>query len=108
MAASDMQLLMTSQIESGNVQVDVAALPNDQLYPYVSEGLVEDLSEFGSEIDPTVPESLLEGGRVDGRLLFTPFRGNVQLTYYRTDVFDELGLEPPATFADWRTVCQAS
>lgn len=57
MAAGDMQLLMTSQIESGNVQVDVAALPNDSLYPFVSEGLVEDLTDLAPELDPEVPES---------------------------------------------------
>lgn len=107
MAAGDMQLLMTSQIESGNVQVDVAALPNDSLYPFVSEGLVEDLTDLAPELDPEVPESLLDGGTVDGRLLFTPFRGNVMLTYYRTDLFEELGLEPPTDFDGWYDACVA-
>lgn len=75
--------------------------------PFVRLGLIEDLSDLESDIDPAVFDGLIEGGKFDGKLYFVPYRTNVQLTYYRTDIFDELGLEPPADWDDFREACEA-
>jgi trehalose transport system substrate-binding protein len=75
--------------------------------PFVRLGLIEDLTDLEGEIDPEVFDGLIEGGKFDGRLYFVPYRTNVQLTYYRTDVFDELGLMPPTNWAEWRGACEA-
>ena len=107
MQATDMQALLQSQVEAGNVTVDVMAQDNLRMEPFVRLGLIEDLSDLESEIDPEVFRGLIEGGKFDGKLYFVPYRTNVQLTYYRTDILDELGLEPPATWDEWRAACEA-
>jgi multiple sugar transport system substrate-binding protein len=40
----------------------------------------------------------------DGNCYGIPLRGHPQLLYYRKDVFDELGLEPPTTFEELEEV----
>jgi trehalose transport system substrate-binding protein len=107
MLATDMQALLQSQVEAGNVTVDVMAQDNLRMEPFVRLGLIEDLSDLESEIDPEVFDGLIEGGKFDGTLYFVPYRTNVQLTYYRTDILDELGLEPPADWDEWRAACEA-
>ena len=107
MQATDMQALLQSQVEAGNVSVDVMAQDNLRMEPFVRLGLIEDLTDLEDEIDPEVFDGLIEGGRFDGQLFFVPYRTNVQLTYYRTDIFDELELERPSSWEDWRAACEA-
>ncbi|HEY60970.1 MAG TPA: extracellular solute-binding protein [Anaerolineae bacterium] len=107
MQATDMQALLQSQIEADNIYVDVMAQDNLRMEPFVRLSLIEDLTDLESEIDPEVFDGLIEGGKFDGHLYFVPYRTNVQLTYYRTDILDELGLEPPTTWDEWRAACEA-
>jgi trehalose transport system substrate-binding protein len=107
MQATDMQALLQSQVESGNITVDVMAQDNLRMEPFVRLGLIEDLSDLESDIDPAVFQGLIDGGKFDGKLFFVPYRTNVQITYYRTDKFAEIGMEPPTTWDEWREACQA-
>ena len=102
-----MQALLQSQVEAGNVTVDVMAQDNLRMEPFVRLGLIEDLSEYENDIDPEVFDGLIEGGKFDGKLYFVPYRTNVQLTYYRTDILEELGLAPPTNWEEWRAACEA-
>jgi multiple sugar transport system substrate-binding protein len=52
----------------------------------------QDLSRF-SPVD-------VEGSRYDGKLYRLPMRSDVGLLYYRKDLLDEAGLQPPETFDD--------
>jgi ABC-type glycerol-3-phosphate transport system substrate-binding protein len=72
------------------------AQDNLRMEPFVRLNLIEDLSDLEGEIDPAIFEDLVEGGKFDGTLYFVPYRTNVLLTYYRTDIFDELSLERPS------------
>jgi multiple sugar transport system substrate-binding protein len=40
-----------------------------------------------------------------GQLMAFPPNANVQLFFYRSDLYDEAGLEPPVTWADVRAAC---
>jgi trehalose transport system substrate-binding protein len=107
MQATDMQALLQSQVEAGNVTVDVMAQDNLRMEPFVRLGLIEDLSDYESDIDQEVFDGLIEGGKFDGKLFFVPYRTNVQLTYYRTDIFEELNMDPPTNWEEWRAACEA-
>ncbi|RLV79413.1 extracellular solute-binding protein [Streptomyces rapamycinicus] len=78
---------------------DVIEFGNTDTAGYVKDGGLLDISkEFGAwtdstNIDPTAKYSLTIGGKVYGAPLFV----GVRALYYRTDVFKELDLEPPAT-----------
>jgi N,N'-diacetylchitobiose transport system substrate-binding protein len=79
---------------------DVAEFGNTDLAGYVAGGgFAElDLGDWPEAKDllPTV----LDTGKVDGKVYGVPWFVGVRALYYRTDVFQELNLQPPATLAD--------
>lgn len=54
-----------------------------------------------------IPEKAWEGVTFEGNIYGVPIVGNTLHLIYRQDVFDELGLEPPETYADVIEVCNA-
>ncbi|TWP50101.1 extracellular solute-binding protein [Lentzea tibetensis] len=76
---------------------DVAEFGNTDLAGYVSAGGFSDLdlSKWGESKDlvPTV----LDTAKVDGKVYGVPWFVGVRALYYRTDVFAELGIQPPKT-----------
>ena len=76
---------------------DVAEFGNTDLAGYVSAGGFSelDLSKWDESKD-LVP-TILDTAKVDGKTYGVPWFVGVRALYYRTDVFTELGLKPPAT-----------
>ncbi|MFF7386923.1 extracellular solute-binding protein [Streptomyces scabiei] len=78
---------------------DVIEYGNTDTAGYVKDGGLADVTaEFNGwseakDSDPTAKTSVTVEGKVYG----APFFVGVRALYYRTDVFDELGLEPPKT-----------
>ncbi|MFI2783181.1 extracellular solute-binding protein [Streptomyces sp. ALB3] len=76
---------------------DVIEYGNTDTAGYVKDGGLADVSkEFAAwdeakDTDPTAKQSVTVGGKVYGAPLFV----GVRALYYRTDVFEELGVEPP-------------
>lgn len=76
---------------------DVMEYGNTDTAGYVKDGGLEDVTEdFTSwseskDTDPTAKQSVT----VDGKIYGTPYFVGVRALYYRTDVFDELGLDVP-------------
>ncbi|MER6078394.1 extracellular solute-binding protein [Streptomyces sp. NPDC001833] len=81
---------------------DVMEYGNTDTAGYVHDGgLLDVTKDFGAwseakDTDPTARQSVTVGGQVYG----APFYVGVRALYYRTDVFKELGLKPPATMAE--------
>ncbi|NEE02854.1 extracellular solute-binding protein [Phytoactinopolyspora halotolerans] len=72
--------------------------------PYVRAGLVEDLTPYFDE-DPdfrdTFLPSVLEAGQIDGRYYGIPMRTmQPKLMFYNTAVFNEVGVDIPATWQE--------
>ena len=78
---------------------DVMEYGNTDTAGYVKDGgLLDVTKEFGAwseakDTDPTAKQSVT----VDGKIYGSPFYVGVRALYYRTDVFKELGLQPPKT-----------
>ncbi|MFD8232819.1 extracellular solute-binding protein [Streptomyces sp. NPDC059696] len=78
---------------------DVMEYGNTDTAGYVKDGGLLDVTrEFGDwneakDTDPTARQSVT----VDGKLYGAPFYVGVRALYYRTDVFEELGLPVPRT-----------
>ncbi|MDT0381603.1 extracellular solute-binding protein [Streptomyces sp. DSM 42041] len=78
---------------------DVVEFGNTDTAGLVENGALLDVTDAFEEwdetadTDPTARQSVTVQGRVYGAPLFV----GVRALYYRTDVFDDLGLEPPAT-----------
>ncbi|MFF4500273.1 extracellular solute-binding protein [Streptomyces sp. NPDC001401] len=81
---------------------DVMEYGNTDTAGYVKDGgLLDVTKEFGGwsegkDADPTARTSVT----VDGRMYGAPFYVGVRALYYRTDLFRELGLQPPKTMSE--------
>ncbi|MEU6376994.1 extracellular solute-binding protein [Streptomyces sp. NPDC046909] len=81
---------------------DVIEYGNTDTAGYVKDGGLLDVSEeFGAwneakDTDPTAKQSVT----VDGKVYGAPFYVGVRALYYRTDVFEELGLEVPKSMSE--------
>ncbi|MGP2438870.1 extracellular solute-binding protein [Streptomyces sp. JW3] len=81
---------------------DVIEYGNTDTAGYVADGGLADVTaEFGAwdeakDTDPTARRSVTVAGKVYG----APFFVGARALYYRTDLFDDLGLEPPRSLAE--------
>ncbi|MEY9488305.1 N,N'-diacetylchitobiose transport system substrate-binding protein [Streptomyces calvus] len=81
---------------------DLIEYGNTDTAGYVKDGGLADVSkEFAAwdeaeQTDPTARQSVT----VDGKVYGAPYFVGVRALYYRTDVFDELGLDVPRTQAE--------
>lgn len=76
------------------VYADVIWVPK-----FAAAGWLEDLTDYWDEWDSFVPASV-EGGSYAGRIYRVPTQLNGGLLYYRRDLLEEIGADPPVTFAD--------
>ncbi|MEU6145149.1 extracellular solute-binding protein [Streptomyces sp. NPDC047081] len=87
---------------------DVMEFGNTDTAGYVKDGgLLDVTKEFGAwneskDTDPTAKTSVT----VDGKLYGSPFYVGVRALYYRTDVFKDLGLQPPKTMDELATTAR--
>jgi trehalose transport system substrate-binding protein len=86
---------------------DLIAVDVNSLAELVEKGLVQDLSGESHRVPEQALPLLKEVSTLDGRLYFFPFRPNVQITYYDTDRFDDIGVEPPHTWDEIEKVARA-
>jgi multiple sugar transport system substrate-binding protein len=80
---------------------------------YAGQGWLHPVEEFVAETDPSVldlqdfmPRVLEEQSMWDGALYGLPFINAIFALYYRTDIFEELSLEPPKTWEELAIVAQ--
>jgi multiple sugar transport system substrate-binding protein len=103
-------------VQAEQSEFDILNL-NEQWYVQFYEGgLVTPILEIDPEfeLDPNVieyeyatrwdPEIGYSGP--NGEIYGLPINGNIQLFFYRTDLFEEAGLEPPQTWAEVEAAAQ--
>ncbi|HEU0214964.1 MAG TPA: extracellular solute-binding protein [Jiangellaceae bacterium] len=114
--------------EHEGVTIDIEYVPpadaHDRFVTGIAAGLVPDLAEMGTTWTPGFGEqgalapvqqaegvdyvdALVESGTVDGTTYGYPWYADVTALIYRTDVFDQAGVEPPATWDEIRSVGDA-
>ena len=93
-------------VRADRTEIDVFAQDNMSLAALVHRDLVYDLSEYADRIPSAVHTNLVEAGRFGEKLLFMPFRPNVQIAYYNTEAFARYGLAPPRTWGDLLSVAR--
>ncbi|QFZ16446.1 extracellular solute-binding protein [Saccharothrix syringae] len=76
---------------------DVAEFGNTDLAGYVAGGGFAEVDLAGWEDGKDLLPAVLDTAKVDGKVYGVPWFVGVRALYYRTDVFGELGLRPPAT-----------
>lgn len=99
------------------IDADMSLLPQ-----FANEGYFEPLNEYVEESDVLSPDNFIpkvwEDTAVYGppgdyydlsgetRINQIPYQTNVLTLYYRTDLYDEVGLEPPETISDYEQVAE--
>lgn len=104
----NMREALTAEMIAGGGDYDVVSIM-DQWVPSlrnlvqpIGDGIAAqgtDLSDF--------PAAHMRHGMMDGELIGLPVRGHVQLLFYRTDLLEAAGVEPPTTWDEVLTVSAA-
>lgn len=81
----------------GGETPDVAEVGTTWTPEFADAGILADLSGRVQNKDDLV-DSLVTAGELDGKLYGMPWYAGVRSIVYRTDVFEELGIEPPTNW----------
>lgn len=91
--------------ESQSSEVDIYQI--DVIWPGDLAEHFVDLYQYGAkEIAEMHFPAIVENNTVDGRLVGLPWFTDAGLLYYRTDLLDEYGLEPPTTWDELEIAAQ--
>lgn len=94
---------------TGTNSVDVGVFASGWGVELVSAGLVENLDSYIEADDKIDLQDIAPyfrdfNQKVEGSTYFITLDGDFQMMYYRTDVFEENGLEPPKTWEEYLEV----
>ena len=95
----------------GDSPFDIVHLSNAQVGEWGGSGWLLPLNDlvekYWDEYNlGDIPEVAWEGVTIDGQIYGVPVVGNTLHFIYRTDVFEEFGLEVPETYADVIAACE--
>ena len=102
------RVVLQSRIAAGDYPDTFQTLGGAELKNYVDSGVLEPLDDLWTELDyaTVIPGPLAKAVSVDGHPYVVPLNMHIQnILYYNKPLFDELGIEPPMTFADLLAVC---
>ena len=77
-------------------QYSIAGVANNSLVPLLSDGLVRPLDDLVAKYGQDLTNAQLI--RIDGQIMAIAMMVNAQHFMYRTDVFEDLGLDVPTTY----------
>jgi trehalose/maltose transport system substrate-binding protein len=99
--------LFEAQSPEGDVfQIDVI-WPGDLAEHFIDLNPMTDIEgRTGEEIAADHFPAIIENNTVDGQLIGIPWFTDAGLLYYRTDLLEKYGLEPPATWDELETAAQ--
>ena len=86
---------------AGRTTPDVIELGNTLIPGFADSGALYDLSVHGVDTSLYVP-GLMDMGALDGGVYGVPWYASIRSMVYRTDVFEEHGLEVPRTWDELR------
>lgn len=105
--AAEVPEKLQAQIEAGRVEIDLITQDVNNLFGLVSRNLVEDLSGSKDRIPEEVIDAMIDVSTFDGKLLFMPYRPNVEIAYYNERAFNDAGLSIPKTWDELYNVAKA-
>lgn len=88
---------LTTSLSSSD-SPDLVEFGNTQAQTFEAAGAVIDLTEHREELGgDDLLQSLLEAGTYEGQLYAVPYYAGARIMIYRTDLFEEAGIEVPTT-----------
>ena len=98
------------QLLSGDSPPDVFLwYPGPKTEQLIEQGVVASLTQMWDDygLDYFIPEGLREAVSYDGEIYNLPWGYHPTIVYYNTKIFNDLGLEPPTTIAEFEAICDA-
>jgi len=105
--AKDIVEKLSAQQKANKVEIDLITQDVNELYALVDRGLMEDMSSYKDKIPDTVVKGMIDVGTFDNKMLFLPYRPNVEIAYYNEKKLKEANLTPPKTWDDLLKVSKA-
>jgi multiple sugar transport system substrate-binding protein len=94
-------------ISAGTGAPDVVMLEADRIPNYVVQNALVDISDFGYEdVKDNFSEGAWKDVSVGDAVYAAPVDGGPMGMIYRTDVFDQYGITPPTTWAEYESAAQ--
>lgn len=104
--AKDIVEKLSAQQKANKVEIDLITQDVNELYALVDRGIVDDLTANKNIIPKTAIKGMIDVGTFDGKLLFLPYRPNVEIAYYNEKKFQEVGLTPPKNWDELMNVAK--
>ncbi|GAX89510.1 sugar ABC transporter substrate-binding protein [Effusibacillus lacus] len=104
--AKDVVEKLAAQQKANKVEIDLITQDVNELYALVDRGIVEDLSANKNIIPDTAIKGMIEAGTFENKLMFLPYRPNVEIAFYNEKKFQDAGLTPPKTWDDLLNVAR--
>jgi multiple sugar transport system substrate-binding protein len=106
------QSILTDQV-TGTNSFDAFVFAPQWMVDYTSAGILEDLTERVEGDAALEWEDVGQFFRefsaaFEGRTYTIPLDGDFHMVYYRTDVLEELGMDPPQTWDDYLAIAEAA
>jgi multiple sugar transport system substrate-binding protein len=110
---SDLYQKILTDLSTGTNSFTVYVFAPQWMVDYVEPGYLEDLTDRVAadeaiDWDDIAPFFRDFSASYQGRTYTVPFDGDFQMVYYRTDVLEQLGLEPPKTWDDYLAIAEAA
>ncbi|MFD8801602.1 ABC transporter substrate-binding protein [Streptomyces atroolivaceus] len=97
---------ISKAVKAGNAP-DVVNLEYQAVPDFVTQGLLRDSSaELGESVKEYAPESMQSLVTLGDRTWAAPYDVGPQTLYYRTDLFEQYGIEVPTTWAEFKTAAE--
>jgi ABC-type glycerol-3-phosphate transport system substrate-binding protein len=101
----------TITLAAGSDALDIVYVNEPMMGRFAKAGWLEPLDAYWEKYKAEynlddIPPSAVDALRYDGKLYAMPFSVNVMFFFYRKDLFEEAGLEPPTTFDEYLAVAE--
>ncbi len=105
LAGREKVLAETEALTATTSPYDIIQTFDGPFVEYASKGLLYDLTplveKYRTAYDLNdIPQDLWRASSYQGKIYGFPLIQNMQIMFYRTDVFSQLGLKPPQTYAE--------
>ncbi len=103
---SDLYTKLLTDWATGTNSIDAAVFAPQWMVDYIAGGYLEDVTDRAKN-DPDIQWDDIAGffrdfsQQYNGKVYMLTLDGDFHMLYYRTDVFKDAGLEPPATWDDY-------
>lgn len=106
---SDLYTKLLTDMAAGTNSVDAMVFAPQWMVDFINPGYLEDLTprirnDADLQWNDVAPFFREFSSSYGGRLYTIPLDGDFQMVYYRTDVLEEAGLEPPNTWDDYLNI----